>query len=89
LCRCSQPSQKQQYHSRLCEYLDTYDKAFIVHADNVGSKQFSDIRAVRWVWGVGMGMDAEQLRARCLLHLVHAAPLLAAVAAVVAKAQTQ
>lgn len=35
-----------QYHQRLCEYLDTYDKAFVVGADNVGSKQFSDIRAV-------------------------------------------
>ncbi len=36
-----------QYHKRLCEYLETYDRAFIVGADNVGSKQFADIRAVR------------------------------------------
>ncbi|KAI8470976.1 MAG: ribosomal protein L10-domain-containing protein [Monoraphidium minutum] len=36
---------KEAYHARLCDYLDTYDKAFIVGADNVGSKQFSDIRA--------------------------------------------
>ncbi|KIZ02211.1 60S acidic ribosomal protein P0 [Monoraphidium neglectum] len=36
---------KEAYHARLCDYLDTYEKAFIVHADNVGSKQFSDIRA--------------------------------------------
>lgn len=35
-----------QYHNRLCDYLNTYDKAFIVGADNVGSKQMSDIRAV-------------------------------------------
>jgi large subunit ribosomal protein LP0 len=35
-----------QYHARLCEYLNTFDKAFIVGADNVGSKQFQDIRAV-------------------------------------------
>lgn len=35
-----------QYHNRLCDYLNTYDKAFVVHADNVGSKQMSDIRAV-------------------------------------------
>lgn len=27
--------------------MDTYDRAFLVHADNVGSKQFMDIRAVR------------------------------------------
>jgi hypothetical protein len=37
-----------QYHRRLCDYLNTYDKAFLVGADNVGSKQMSDIRAVRW-----------------------------------------
>jgi large subunit ribosomal protein LP0 len=36
---------KEAYHNRLCDYLNTYDKAFIVHADNVGSKQMSDIRA--------------------------------------------
>jgi len=35
---------KEQYHTRLCEFLDEYDKCFIVHADNVGSKQFMDIR---------------------------------------------
>lgn len=35
---------KEQYHERLCEFLDEYDKCFIVHADNVGSKQFMDIR---------------------------------------------
>lgn len=35
---------KEQYHARLCEFLDEYDKCFIVHADNVGSKQFMDIR---------------------------------------------
>jgi large subunit ribosomal protein LP0 len=36
---------KEAYHNRLCDYLNTFDKAFIVHADNVGSKQMSDIRA--------------------------------------------
>jgi large subunit ribosomal protein LP0 len=34
-----------QYDSKLCEMLDTHTKCFIVHADNVGSKQFMDIRA--------------------------------------------
>ncbi len=28
--------------------MDTYERAFLVHADNVGSKQFMDIRAVSW-----------------------------------------
>ncbi|KAL4442013.1 hypothetical protein ABPG77_011274 [Micractinium sp. CCAP 211/92] len=36
---------KEKYDAKLCEYLDTYDRAFLVHADNVGSKQFMDIRA--------------------------------------------
>ena len=44
-----------QYHTRLCEYLNTYERAFIVHADNVGSKQFSDIRAVRLRLGLLVG----------------------------------
>ncbi|PNH11706.1 60S acidic ribosomal protein P0 [Tetrabaena socialis] len=38
------PQKKKDYRKRLAEYLQTYDKAFIVHADNVGSKQFMDIR---------------------------------------------
>ena len=36
-----------QYDKRLCSFLDKYDRAFIVAADNVGSKQFQDIRRVR------------------------------------------
>ncbi|KXZ52848.1 hypothetical protein GPECTOR_8g230 [Gonium pectorale] len=35
---------KKDYRKRLGQYLQTYDKAFIVNADNVGSKQFMDIR---------------------------------------------
>lgn len=41
------PSSPPQYDKRLCEYLDEYDTALLVHADNVGSKQFMDIRRVR------------------------------------------
>jgi len=36
---------KEKYDARLCDFMDTYDRAFLVHADNVGSKQFMDIRA--------------------------------------------
>lgn len=46
-----------QYDEKLCNLLDTYDKLFLVHADNVGSKQFQDIRRVSqrmlydlWLW---------------------------------------
>ena len=38
---------KQQYNDRFCKLLDEHDKAFLVHADNVGSRQFMDIRTVR------------------------------------------
>ena len=53
-----------QYRQRLNQYLQTYDKAFIVHADNVGSRQFMDIRKVGaaplwersnmggWLWSI-------------------------------------
>lgn len=35
---------KEAYDKKLCMLLETFDKAFIVHADNVGSKQFQNIR---------------------------------------------
>lgn len=38
---------KQAYNDRLCALLDNHTRAFIVGADNVGSRQFMDIRAVR------------------------------------------
>ncbi len=38
-----------QYDAKLCNLLENYNKCFIVHADNVGSKQFQDIRRV-WLW---------------------------------------
>jgi large subunit ribosomal protein LP0 len=34
-----------QYDTKFCKLLDTHTRCFIVHADNVGSKQFMDIRA--------------------------------------------
>ena len=36
---------KQAYNDRLCTLLDNHTRAFIVGADNVGSRQFMDIRA--------------------------------------------
>ena len=38
---------KQVYNDRLCKLLDEHERAFLVHADNVGSRQFMDIRTVR------------------------------------------
>ena len=38
---------KQAYNDKLCTLLDNHTRAFIVGADNVGSRQFMDIRAVR------------------------------------------
>ena len=40
---------KQVYNDRLCKLLDEHERAFLVHADNVGSRQFMDIRSVRFV----------------------------------------
>jgi len=36
---------KQAYNDKICKLLDDNDRAFLVHADNVGSRQFMDIRA--------------------------------------------
>lgn len=36
---------KQSYAKRVAQLLDNYDTALLVHADNVGSRQFMDIRA--------------------------------------------
>jgi len=36
---------KEKFHAKLVGYLKQYTRAFIVHADNVGSKQFMQIRA--------------------------------------------
>jgi len=41
----SRLSKKEQYDAKLCQYMEEYDRAFVVHADNVGSRQFMDIRA--------------------------------------------
>lgn len=37
-------AQKEAYHAKLVDLLEKHDKAFIVHADNVGSMQFQNIR---------------------------------------------
>lgn len=35
---------KEAYHAKVCDLLERHDKAFLVHADNVGSMQFQNIR---------------------------------------------
>lgn len=40
----SRRAKKDLYHAKLCKFLEDFEKAFIVHADNVGSKQFMDVR---------------------------------------------
>lgn len=41
----SRAVKKERYYAKVCELLEKYNKAFIVHADNVASKQFMNIRA--------------------------------------------
>lgn len=36
-----------KYDQKLCSFMDKYTKAFIVHADNVGSNQMMMIRKAR------------------------------------------
>ena len=37
---------KQKYNDRLCKLLDEHERAFLVHADNVGSRQFMDLSLI-------------------------------------------
>lgn len=55
-----------QYDKRLCEYLDEYDTAFLVHADNVGSKQFMDIRRALREMDSPVLMGKNTLIRRCI-----------------------
>merc|ERR1739848_858375 len=49
---------KQAYSNKLKCYLDKYRKAFLVKCDNVGSKQFQDIRrAIRPSSAILMGKN--------------------------------
>jgi large subunit ribosomal protein LP0 len=55
---------KGQWDTKLCELLDTHTKCFLVHADNVGSRQFMDIRAaLRGKTTVLMGKNTMLRRA--------------------------
>lgn len=55
-----------QYDKRLCEYLDEFDTAFLVHADNVGSKQFMDIRRALREMDTPVLMGKNTLIRRCI-----------------------
>ena len=51
---CAEPSSLivlRTDHDKVCKLLSTYDKAFIVGADNVGSMQFQQIRRVSFFFG--------------------------------------
>lgn len=57
---------KEAYDAKLCSYLDEFTKAFIVHADNVGSKQFQDIRRGLRENGSTVLMGKNTLIRRCV-----------------------
>ena len=42
---------KEAYDAKLCDALASHTKAILVHADNVGSLQFANIRKVRRLGG--------------------------------------
>jgi len=57
-------AKKEAYAQRLISYLEEYSKAFIVQADNVGSKQFQLIRAsLRPNTIIAMGKNTQMKRA--------------------------
>lgn len=45
---------KLKFAAKVQDLLDNHSKALLVHADNVGSRQFMDIRAVRTPWARSM-----------------------------------
>mmetsp|Transcript_6 Transcript_6/g.15 ORF Transcript_6/g.15 Transcript_6/m.15 type:complete len:316 (-) Transcript_6:330-1277(-) len=57
---------KESYDKKFCELLEKYDKAFVVHADNVGSKQFQEIRAGLRPMGTVILMGKNTMMKRCL-----------------------
>lgn len=57
---------KVLYEAKLFDLLDQYDKAFLFCADNVGSKQFMDIRACLRDIGGTILMGKNTLMKRCI-----------------------
>jgi len=58
---------KEAYDKKFCNLLETFDKALIVHADNVGSKQFQNIRAALRAQGqTTILMGKNTMMKRCL-----------------------
>jgi large subunit ribosomal protein LP0 len=62
-------SKKEAYDAKLCNLLETYDKAFLVHADHVGSKQFQGIRAALRPESVIL-MGKNTMMKRCLRNYI-------------------
>jgi len=60
---------KEAYDAKLCSLLESYDKAFLVHADHVGSKQFQGIRAALRPESVIL-MGKNTMMKRCLRNYI-------------------
>lgn len=57
---------KEAYDKKFCALLEKYDTAFLVHADNVGSKQFQMIRTSLRALDTVILMGKNTLMKRCL-----------------------
>jgi len=57
---------KERYYNKVVGLLEGYSKAFIVHADNVSSKQFMDIRAALRKIGSVILMGKNTMMKRCI-----------------------
>lgn len=62
---------KRQYGSRLVEYVENYKSCFVVHCDNVGSKQMQQVRvSLRGTAAVIMGKNVRtRTRSRAVPHV--------------------
>jgi len=57
---------KEAYDRKFCALLERYDTAFLVHADNVGSKQFQHIRTSLRALDTIILMGKNTMMKRCL-----------------------
>jgi large subunit ribosomal protein LP0 len=63
-------AKKVKYEEKVFQLLKTYDKGFIVHADNVGSKQFQDIRYALRSLDTVILMGKNTLMKKCIRNYI-------------------
>lgn len=63
---------KRAYGQRICGFIEKYRSAFVVHCDNVGSKQMSQVRvSLRGQADVLMGKNVSNIICCCSIGCGH------------------